>query len=151
MNSLRVSNSEYSVTMGAGSLLATASEGTLSTNCLLGVGTIFRGVIVTADLGIRVLSKFQEGPPDEIIEIEQAEVGFSAFDTSGVGRHIADFADVVSSAHQTVVFKEFHERCAGHQLVQRCPCSDFGILERVDGLDQPFESPAAMQGTGIVI
>ena len=96
-------------------------------------------------------AKLQQRATDEIVEVEKAEVSFAALDAAGVSCDVAHLADVMGRCHQAIILHEFHEGFPGHQLVERLALANFRILEGIDGLDQPFESLATMQGTGVVV
>ena len=96
-------------------------------------------------------AEFQQDSADEIVQVEDAEIGLTAGNSSGMGGQIADFPDIVGGHHEAVVADEGRERFAGHELIELGPLGNPDVLERVDRSDHPLQAPAAVERAAILV
>lgn len=96
-------------------------------------------------------SQFQENAANEVVEVENAEECFFASGLTIVYAQVAHLADIVRRHHHPVVGDELDKGCPRHQFIQACPLRQLDILELIEGLHQPLQCPAAVEGRNIVL
>ena len=96
-------------------------------------------------------AQFQKDAANEVIEVENAKECFLAGGLTIVYAQVAHLADIVRRHHHPVIGDELDEGYSRHQFIQACSLRQLDILELIEGLHQPLQCPAAIEGRNIVL